>query len=350
MFYLKYRPKTIEEIDSLKVREAIEKILQSKNLPHAFLFIGQKGTGKTSVARIFAKAVNCLNNKFTQNLNQSINPCNRCQNCVSINSSSSPDVLELDAASNRGINEVKNLIRESSFSPMTCRFRIFIIDEAHMITHDGFNALLKTLEEPPPSVIFILATTNPEKIPKTISSRCFIVNFDRAKKEEIKNMLKRIAIGEKLSFDSSLFDLIATHSEKSFRDAAKLLEELVIQKKLDPLEAQAYLGVRSKQSLLEVLQNKSLKEALSWIEEFFQKGGNFKNLIEELLEELRLLLLSKNNLAIDEEIDLDFSIAEITLLMKLLNEAYVGLKTTPIEAIPLEIAIIEFYNERNKKN
>ena len=159
MFYLKYRPQTIGEIDNTRVKELLRKILESDTLPHAFLFVGQKGTGKTSAARIFAKAINCLNNKFAKKT-KSTEPCNECKNCRSIKNSSFTDVLELDAASNRGIEEIKNLIRETAFFPMAGRYRVFIIDEAHMITRDGFNALLKTLEEPPDSAVFILATTN----------------------------------------------------------------------------------------------------------------------------------------------------------------------------------------------
>lgn len=339
MYYLKYRPKTLAQVDNSKPREIISQILKSKSLPHAYLFVGQKGTGKTSTARIFAKAVNCLHPNLPD-------PCNSCKNCLSIDSSSSPDVIELDAASNRGINEIKELIKEASFLPMTGQYRVYIIDEAHMITSDAFNALLKTLEEPPSSVIFILATTNLEKVPKTISSRCLIVNFGKATKPEIKHMLKRIANGEKLNIDEKILDLIAAHSEKSFRDAAKLFEELVIQNKLNLADAQKYLGVRSRQNLLEILSTAPPKEALAWIEEFSQIGGNFKNLIEELLEELHLLLLQKNGLNLDTDLSSNLTVSQITYLMKALNEAYNLLKTTPIDSLPLEIAVVEFYNKR----
>ncbi len=172
MFYLKYRPRLLEEVDNVKARETITNILFSNDLPHALLFVGQKGTGKTSTARIFAKTVNCLDRRsLGKDGPTKLNPCNKCSNCLSIDKSSSPDVFELDAVSNRGINEIKNLIKESAFLPMTGKRRIFIIDEAHMITNDGFNALLKRLEGPPDTVIFILATTNHEKIPVTIKTR-----------------------------------------------------------------------------------------------------------------------------------------------------------------------------------
>lgn len=347
MYYQKHRPKTISEIDNTQAKEKIIAILKNPSLPHAFLFTGQKGTGKTSTARIFTKAVNCLENIFSGK-GKSIEPCNKCSNCLSIDTSSSPDVIELDAASNRGIDEIKSLIREAAFSPMTSRYRVFIIDEAHMITHDAFNALLKTLEEPPSSVIFILATTNEEKVPSTIRSRCILITFGRAKKEDVMNMLQRVVKSEKLEISKEVLDIVIKHSEKSFRDAAKLLEELVIQNKVTAEKAQEYLGVRSNHSLLEVLRNKPLSEALSWVHNFSENGGSIKVLFEELLDELHIELLAKSGASI-EEAEYSFSISEITTLMKLFSEAYQNLRISPIDSIPLEIAVAEFYNRRNTK-
>lgn len=350
MFYLTYRPAAIEEIDNSKARPAIESILSSKKIPHAFLFIGQKGTGKTSTARIFAKAVNCLKNKFA-GVGNSPEPCNECANCKSITASSSADVTELDAASNRGIDEIRALIREASLLPMNSTYRVFIIDEAHMITNDAFNALLKTLEEPPASVIFILATTNSSKIPSTILSRCVTINFGRARRADILGMLKRICKQEKITIDPQLLDLISRHSEDSFRDAAKMLEELVIQKKLTLEEGKKFLGILGKGNLLEILEKKTLKDALLWIEEFSQAGGDIKHLLEQLLDDLRRLLLAKNNIALEEDEDgirLNYSISEISQLMKLLGEAYNNMRISPIESIPLEIAVVDFYNNRKK--
>lgn len=338
MFYLKYRPKLVEELDNTYVKEVVKKILASKSLPHALLFIGQKGTGKTSTARIFAKSVNCLNKK-------GVEPCNKCKNCLAIDSSSSPDVIELDAASNRGIEDIRNLIKESNFFPMSNKYRVFIIDEAHMITNDAFNALLKTLEEPPSSVIFILATTNQEKIPKTILSRCLTVNFAKAKKSDIVSMLKKIVTKEKIKSDEKLLDLIAKYSDHSFRDATKILEELVTQQKLSLDEGKKFLGI-FREDLLLTLQNKALKDSLLWVDQFSQSGGNTKNLIEQILSDLRFLLLAKNDIKTEEVVESNFKIDEIVKLMKLLTEAYNNLRISPIESLPLEIAIVEFYNQR----
>jgi len=337
MFYLKYRPQTISELDNSRVRDQIKKILESKNLPHAYLFVGQKGTGKTSTARIFAKALNCLNRK-------SIEPCNACANCLAISSSTFPDVIEMDAASNRGIEEVKNLIRETSYFPMSGRYRVFIIDEAHMITPDGFNALLKTLEEPPKSAIFILATTNLEKLPKTIQSRCLKVNFGKGLKQDIVSMLKRIGEKEKFTYNDDFYSLIAHHSDNSFRDAAKILEEVSMQKIKTVDELETFLGIRGKNDLLEIIENKDSKKTFAWINEFAQNGGNFKNLIEDILEELRIFLLSKKGVIKEDARPTKLTTSEISRLIKLLMEAYQLLRSTPIESLPLEIALSEFYN------
>lgn len=339
MFYLKYRPQTISEIDNTRVRDLLQKILESSELPHALLFVGEKGTGKTSSARIFAKSINCLHPR-------GVEPCNECQNCVSIGNGSFTDVLELDAASNRGIEEVKNLIRETAFFPMVGTYRVFIIDEAHMITQDGFNALLKTLEEPPKSVVFILATTNIDKVPKTIQSRCIKVNFGKAKKEDIIEMLKRILKNEKRDFERPILNLIATHAENSFRDATKILEELILQKISNKEEVEKFIGIRGKTNILEILESQDAKKCLQWVEEFNEAGGNFKSCIEDLLDRLRELLLVKKGAFINDELKTSLSTQEVVLLIKLLMEAYQSLRFTPIESLPLEIALVEFYNKR----
>lgn len=344
MYYLKYRPHTIAALDNSQVRPIITNLLKSKDLPHALLFIGPKGMGKTSTARIVAKAVNCLENAYSGKGN-SYEPCNTCYNCKNIDSSSSPDVVEMDAASNRGIEEVRKLIRESSFAPMTSKYRVYIIDEAHMITNDAFNALLKTLEEPPETVMFILATTNEEKVPTTIISRCLRIPFGRAHKNDIIHMLKRIAESEKLVVEDVLLQLIATYSENSFRDAAKMLEELVMQEALTLEKAQKYLGVRAKGTLLELMQKGTLAESMSWIEEFVNSGGSIKRAIEDMLESLRLQLIAKSTKT-EEGQGLTLTLREISQLIKLFHEAYNQLRVTPIESLPLEIAVVEFYNNR----
>jgi len=333
MFYSTYRPKTIAELDNSTVKEVINLLLSSKNIPHAFIFIGQKGTGKTSTARIVAKSLNCLKNHFAGR-GSSVEPCNTCPSCLAIDASSSPDITELDAASNRGIEDIKKIIMEASFLPLSARKRIFIIDEAHMITNEGFNALLKTLEEPPAQAVFILATTNVEKVPKTIVSRCSIVNFGIAKKEDLIKMLNRIAASEKISVSKETIELISVNADHSFRDAAKLLEELSVQKRLNYKDANSYLGL-VKQDFLNILFTEDLTQALEWIQFFEKQGGSIKNLLTELLNELHELLLTPTGKVPPRT---------IARLMKLLNEAYSSTRYAPLESIPLEIAVVEFYN------
>lgn len=348
MYYLTHRAKIIDEIDNASARSTLTNVLKTKRLPHAFLFVGQKGTGKTSSARILAKAINCLQNVFSQK-GESVEPCNTCSNCQAIDHGSSSDVIEMDAASNRGIEEVKNLIKEAAFAPMTSRYRVFIIDEAHMITHDAFNALLKTLEEPPDAVVFVLATTNEEKVPKTIISRCMRINFGRAQHEDLKRMFDRVIKREKLTVDPAVIEIIITHSDYSFRDALKHLEELVIQNKLNVTDAHAHLGVRSKQSLLRIMQTQPLAEALRWTNQFIESGGSTRILIPEMLEELRTVLMAKSGLGVVDPAYQKFTLGEISYFMKSLTEAYNTLRQAPIESIPLEIAIVEFYNYKNRK-
>jgi len=346
MFYLTYRPKTINELDNVRVKERMRKILESKDLPHAFLLVGPKGMGKTSTARIFAKAVNCLKNKFAGK-SDSIEPCNKCANCTTITSGGSPDVVEQDAASNRGIDEIRKLISEASYSPMSGKYRVYIIDEAHMITPDAFNALLKTLEERPKTVIFILATTNEEKIPVTIISRCVKISFGLAQKADLLHMLKRIIKSEKISVSDFFLEMITNYSENSFRDSSKLLEELITQNKLEVDEAKKYLGIRTKGNILQIIEKEDLKEAMIWTTEFVENGGNVKRLIEDILLTLQNQLVSKSTEDSDFH-QLDFTLKELSQLIKLFHDAYQMLKISPVAELPLELAIVEFYNERNQ--
>ena len=325
MYYLKYRPATIDEIDNEAIRASIQNLFQADTIPHALMLTGQKGTGKTSIARIIARHVNELA------ADESI--------------AQSSDIVEMDAASNRGIDEVKSLIREASFLPMSGKYRVFIIDECHMITNDAFNALLKTLEEPPETTLFILATTNIEKVPKTIVSRCSIIQFARAKNDDIIHMLKRIAKGEKLTLPDDLYELIATHADGSFRDAAKLMEDLVIQQATTAEQARKYLGVAGEQTFLSVLEKGDVKTTLQWFEDFVEQGANVKPFLEDVLQQLRLALLTKSGVE-GVNVPTTLTSSQLSRLIKLMSEAYLGLKSTPIESIPVEIAIVDFYNEK----
>src|SRR3990167_2836421 len=236
-FYLKYRPQKIAELDLQKVRENLARILGSGNTPHAFLFSGPRGAGKTSAARIVAKAINCEHNNpspITRHPSPIGDPCNECATCVAITNGSSLDVIEIDAASNRGVDDIRSLREGVKLATAGAKKKVYIIDEAHMLTNEASNALLKTLEEPPAHVTFILATTNPEKLIETIRSRATNIAFRKANDEEVITSLGRIVKGEKIKIGKGELALVAKAADGSFRDGAKLLEQLTSeQRKFD---------------------------------------------------------------------------------------------------------------------
>lgn len=220
--YRKYRPKDFSEI---KGQEHIVKVLvnslEMKKISHAYLFSGPKGTGKTTIARIFSKGLNCETGITSK-------PCNICRNCVSINEGTHIDVIEIDGASNRGIDEVRSLKERVNLAPTFGRYRVFIIDEVHMLTQEAFNALLKTLEEPPERTVFILATTDPQKLPLTIISRCIRFNFKRISIKDLIDTGKMIVANEKIEIEDEVLERIANYSDGSLRDFISTLEEIVL--------------------------------------------------------------------------------------------------------------------------
>ncbi len=341
IYYLKYRPQRISELDLTAVRESLEKVFKSKKIPHALLFSGPRGIGKTSAARIFAKAINC------QTKRKSYEPCNRCNLCQAITDGSALDLIEIDAASNRGIDDVRELRDKIKLAPAECQYKVYIIDEVHMLTKEAFNALLKTLEEPPEHAIFILCTTAPEKLPETIISRCLRFNFKKANTVEVLRSLKRVVKGENLKLEKGVLEEIAKASDGSFRDAQKILDQLAMgNKKIGLEETKELLGrieATAPGKLLQLLVDRSLKGALLEIDRIISLGADLSQYCQDILDKLRLGLLSQAGLteiSSPEEVA-GFNISELTSLIRLFSQAANDLKTNPIPQLPLELVVVE---------
>ncbi len=353
--YRKYRPQKLSELDSSEVKDRLIKIFSSSFTPHALLFAGTKGTGKTSAARIVAKVLNCeIRNKKqeTRNKNEvepttNIEPCNKCENCISITEGRNLDVLEIDAASNRGIDEIRDLREKIKLTPVSLRFKVYIIDEVHMLTTEAFNALLKTLEEPPSHAVFILATTEAEKLPETILSRCIIFNFKKATAAEIIHCLTRVSEGEKVEIDNKLFDKIASAADGSFRDATKILEQAISENALSEEKLSVLLGRDSLTAMkfLELFVTNDLSKILFEINKISLTGANFRYLVEDVLKLLHQILLANHGInegKINEEVLKHFDQKDVLVLIKLFSKVFVELKNTSIPQLPLEVAVVEW--------
>lgn len=358
VFYRKYRPQKIQDLDSERVREALYSVLSKPPYPHAFLFTGPKGLGKTSTARILAKVINCEKRKEVKSKDpKDLEPCNKCDSCLSITSGSNMDVLEIDAASNRGIDEIRDLREKIRLAPFRAKRKVYIIDEVHMLTTEAFNALLKTLEEPPEHSIFILCTTEPHKVPETIISRCLHISFKKATDEELVRSFQRILKGEDLLADKETLLSIASSSEGSFRDGAKIIEELSLSQRGGKITKELLEKIyktdsmdKTTQKMLKSLKEKNTKEALSIIEDVKNQGVDLKYFTEKLLFSLHGSLLEKTGVSNEKNFEsINFTLDEIRELSDALNKAYLDSKVSVIESLPLEIAIIE-WNTKDQEN
>lgn len=289
--YRKWRPQGFDALVGQEaVRMALTNALETGRIAHAYLFAGPRGTGKTSTAKILAKAVNCEHGPTP-------NPCNKCQNCVRINDGTSMDVFEIDAASNRGIDEIRDLREKVAFAPVSGRYKVYIIDEVHMLTTEAFNALLKTLEEPPPHVIFILATTEPHKIPATIHSRCQRFDFKRVTDTDIVKRLREVADGSGIAADDDALQLIAVQADGGMRDALSLLDQCgVMAERVTAETVRSVLGIVGREALRELVKaigEGQVPKALELLETLLAGGKDVKQIITELAEYLRAVLLYK---------------------------------------------------------
>jgi len=352
VYYLKYRPQKISELDLRDIREQLGQLLSSPNIPHALLFTGPKGLGKTSSARIVAKAINCEKKR------KSFEPCNKCGICKSITKGTSLDLIEIDGASNRGIDDIRELKEKINLAPTQAAKKVYVIDEVHMLTKEAFNALLKTLEEPPEHAFFILCTTEPKKLPETIISRCQRFNFTLANVSEIVRCLKRIVKGEKLKVADKVLDLISQKAGGSFRDATKILQQLAfggknisLKKAVELLEKETDLS----RGVLSSLVEKDIVQALKKLEQAVKQGADLKILAQTILENLRQALLSKYDVWKEDSSRAElsfgegFEIKEIKKLISIFDQASRQLKGAVIPQLPLELAVLEFCSVKSEK-
>ena len=338
-FYLKYRPKKVAEIDLTEAREALGRILLSSSFPHALLLAGPRGIGKTSVARIIAKSLNCENKKSGQ-----IDPCNRCSACLAIDGGAFLDVLEIDAASNRGIDDIRQLKEGVFLAPVKGKTKIYIIDEVHMLTNEAFNALLKTLEEPPSRVVFILCTTNPEKIPQTVLSRCLRVNFHKASEQEVLRSLKRVVKKEKLRLESDqVLKIIAQNVDGSFRDGQKILEELSFAKETITVKlAKKVIGDQSlfwSDRILSFIDGGDLSSALEEVARLDDSGVDWPSYLKGLLGFLRRFLHGVWGLSDGQESS--FSIRQLVAWVEIFSRAANKAKKADLPVLVVELAMAQ---------
>jgi len=288
----KWRPQTFEEVVGQRhITQTLQNAISQKRVAHAFLFAGARGVGKTSTARILAKALNCETGPY-------INPCNRCSLCEEITNGASMDVIEIDGASNRGIDEIRELRENVRYTPAKSRYKIYIIDEVHMLTREAFNALLKTLEEPPPHIIFIFATTEPHKIPATILSRCQRYDFKRIPLREVIGSLKRIVEKERIQINPRGLLSIAQESEGSMRDAQSLLDQVISYageniRDEDIVEVLGLIDWKVLNDTIEAIASKNIERCMEIVEDIYHFGYDLQYFCRELLQYLRNLILIK---------------------------------------------------------
>ncbi len=288
----KYRPQRFDEVVGQNhIARTLKNAILNNRVAHAYLFCGTRGVGKTSMARIFAKALNCPNAKEGE-------PCNECETCQAISQSVDMDVLEVDGASHRGVEDIGFLREGSKYRPTRSKFKIYIIDEVHMLTRHAFNALLKTLEEPPSHVKFIFATTEPHKLPETIVSRCQRFDFKRISPEDIVTRLKQILQQEKVEAEEEALYLIAESAKGGMRDSQSLLDQAVAfcGKKLTAQEVSQILGVLPPKDLerfIKMLMERDTEGLLEFLDQLYWKGVDFSEFLGQVMEGLRNLLAVK---------------------------------------------------------
>ena len=354
VLYRKWRPKTFADVSGQEhITTTLLNEISTNRLNHAYLFTGSRGTGKTTCAKILAKAVNCLHPVNG-------NPCGECEICKGIDDGSILDIVEMDAASNRKIDDIRQIIDEVQFKPAKCKYRVYIIDEVHMLTTEAFNALLKTLEEPPEHVIFILATTEVHKLPQTILSRCQRFDFHRIPPRAIADRLLYVANQEGVTLSDSAAMLAASVADGALRDALSLLDRCIaISSEIDEDVVRSAAGLARKTYLFELSNcviNKNTAKALEIVDRLYGESKDMARLCDELLSHFRTLMLIKSvknprDIVImpDDEFEQaqtqsDYlSLADIVYYMDVLSKAYQNMSGKSLEGDPVE-EVKEYWN------
>lgn len=360
--YRKYRPAVFEDLVG---QDLIVRILKGEasqdRISHAYLFAGPRGTGKTTASRLIAKAANCETRQTDKKFHALGEPCNKCRSCEEIDANHSLDVIEIDAASNRGIDEIRNLKETVRTPPSSSKFKVFIIDEAHQLTKDAANALLKTLEEPPEYAIFILATTEVEKIPATIASRTQRFQFKHIPVKLIIQKLTNIAKLEKISATSEVLELVAASAGGSLRDAESLLNQIIIlggDKNISVEEVENMVGktsFRKVASFADLLLAGSREESLKALNDIAEHGYSLSFFVKDLLEHLRRVMVLKFNphmasvlesqissehVALIAEASKKFETKHVKLVKELIN-CYGQMRYSQFPQLLIEVAIAD---------
>jgi len=352
VFALKWRPNNFDEVvGQPHIVSTLKSAIEKNRLAHAYLFSGPRGVGKTSTARILAKALNCKKGV-------TVSPCGKCSSCLEIAQSRSLDVIEIDGASNTGVEDIRTLRENVKFAPVSGNSKVYIIDEVHMLSTSAFNALLKTLEEPPAFVKFIFATTHPDKIPSTVLSRCQRLDFRRISTMEIIAQLEKVAKAEAISVDREVLLAIAKASDGALRDAESILDQLASfsKGKISLKDTISVLGLVEQDALFEITDtiiNKNPKEALDCLNRIIDSGKEVNIFLNNLIEHFRNLMIAKVTKGDVELIDLpqeicqrllrqaqSLGLEEIFTAFNLLVNTQEVAKRLDSLRIPLEISIV----------
>ena len=348
--YRKYRPSNFDEVVGQKVIvKTLKNAIKYDRLSHAYLFCGPRGTGKTSIAKILAKTINCTNL-------QDYLPCNECENCLQYNNKQSVDIIEIDAASNNGVDEIRELRDKVGLVPSFGKYKIYIIDEVHMLTTSAFNALLKTLEEPPKHVIFILATTEPFKIPITILSRCQRFDFKKISVDDIVSRLRAIADAENIKIKDEILKEIAILSDGGMRDSINLLDQVNAyvggEKEVayeDVHDVNGTLKPEELYDFISKIKNNDLKDALLLSDSYNDIGKNMTKVLEELISFFRNILIAKvvpdylnDNIYFDfyKKIASSYTVEQINDIMKLMNNSLYDMRLSNNPKVLFDLLVL----------